>query len=133
MPTDAELRALVRLDVEVSTLRDCADELEAQAPGSAAMRAALAEFLRGLAHDLEALLRPQEPEQAARERLGRWLAAERNRTWDYSNQTRHRLGAWLVELWNDASPGADPDSRGEGATLADAINAALDAVERSRT
>ncbi len=63
MPTDAELRTIVRLDVEVPTLRDCADELGAQAPGSAAKRAALAEFLRGLAHDLESLLRPQEPER----------------------------------------------------------------------
>lgn len=45
--------------------------------------------------------------------------------------TRHKCGALIVELWNDSGLDSDPDVHAEAATLAEAINAALDSAERA--
>lgn len=66
-----------------------------------------------------------DPEEAARERLGKWLAADSQRTWQLLT---HR-GIPAVKLYRDAWDDDEVAIRGEGPAEAAAITAALDAAE----
>ncbi len=87
--------------------------------------------------ELESLLRPQEPEQAARERLAAFLLAHEGAYYEWletSDEARpYRIVlSSVVQLLNEGEAAFNAvDMR--GATPADAISAALDAAERNRT
>ncbi len=125
MPTDAELMALVekwRLEASLAE----AEQWYAQAG-----------TWRGCATALESLLRPQEPEQAARERLGRWLTEKEYRTAGSVIDNRAFAEAdgdrFEFSVFEDCRMRTWVKRTGHGEEPADAINAALDAAERGGT
>ncbi len=115
MPTDAELRALV------NAMRSAA-----RTPSAGP------EALNNFAFVLESLLRPQEPEHAARERLGRWLTADLGKRTAHVDEPGPLLDRFHCQLFDGIGYRIE-SFEGDGATKDEAINAALDAAERGRT
>ena len=75
-----------------------------------------------------------DPLAAAKERLGAWLAAASDRGWCVSEHYQ-RNGVFFAYLYSDISrmSGSRIVVRGRGNSELEAINAALDAAERSET
>jgi len=114
MPTDADLRALVtRLRRDGSYFDPYAPETLSSVKSDGRKEAYLE-----LADDLESLLRPQEPEQAVRERLVIWHDPVAN--------------VWVGARGNERALSQGESPQGALAALLDAIDL-LDAAERSRT
>ncbi len=124
MPTDAELRAL-------------AARLRSASRRYGDYSTAFAYLVDKVADELESLLRPQEPEQAARERLGRWLTEKEYRTAGSVIDNRAFAEAdgdrFEFSVFEDCRMRTWVKRTGHGEEPADAINAALDAAERGGT
>ncbi len=77
MPTDAELRALrkVKAAFERYFVHYSAEHDDDDCPGDDTCECPMVLGVEEAFRELESLLRPQEPEQAARERLGQLLQA----------------------------------------------------------
>lgn len=81
-------------------------------------------------------------ERVARDRLGRWLAEDQLRSWQRGFVENSAAFNGRHTYWVSLFPDVDTEDEesgdwrtidGYGATLADAINAALDAAKRSQT
>ncbi len=135
MPTDAELRALRKVKAAFERyFVHYSAEHDDDCPGDDTCECPMVLGVEEAFRELESLLRPQEPEQAARERLGVYLAETEGSHWN-CYWGKGSLSFVLTNEWGEEFT-AVRSFAGESdveRARAEAINAALDAAERGRT